>query len=136
MKISMILAVLATLLFSPPAQKKTSWAGAVSNGFKGDTITFDISADGKRLQNLTFKGYWRCSGRRLEELIIGPEKSYPIVNGKVDMAITEPEGGGATALRYDLKADIKGKSASGTLRINLNALGCDTYLLNWTANMK
>lgn len=135
MNIPLLIAVMATLLFTPPAQKKSSWAGVISNGYKGDAISFDISADGKRLENLTFKGYWRCSGR-LEQITMGPEKSFPIKNGQVALAITEPEGGGATAFRFDLNATIKGKTASGTLRMNLNALACDTYLLKWTANMK
>lgn len=135
MKLPLIIAVLATLLFTPAAQKKTAWTGLVSNGFKGDAISFDISADGKRLENLTFKGYWRCSGK-LEEITMGPEKSFPIANGRIAKAITEPEGGGSTAFRFDLNAIIQGKTASGTLRINLNGLSCDTYLLKWTANTK
>ena len=126
-----------TLLFFIPvclfAQKKAVWKGTISNGFKGDVITFNLSDDGKRLENLTFKGYWRCSGT-LEQITMGPEKSFSVKNGKVEGIITEPENGGATAFRFNLNGNVGPKTASGTLRINLNALGCDTYLLKWTAS--
>lgn len=123
------------LLFIPlllSAQKKAQWNGTFSNGYKGAKISFNISSDGKRLENLTFDGYWRCSGG-IEQITMGPDKSYPIQNGLVAGVITEPENGGSSAFRFDLNATIGSKSASGTLRINLNALGCDTYKLNWTA---
>jgi hypothetical protein len=111
------------------------FAGALSNGMKGDSIFFDIPADGRSLQNLTFKGYWRCSGR-LEQMTAGPEGAFSVVGNKVDGHISEPPNGGSTAWRFDLKADIQGNKASGTFRMNINNLGCDTYLLNWTAQAK
>jgi hypothetical protein len=111
------------------------YAGALSNGMKGDSIFFDVSADGKKLENLIFKGYWRCSGK-LEQTRVGPDGSFIIQNGKVDGHISEPPGGGSTAWRFDLKATLQGSKASGTFRMNINNLGCDTYLLNWTATAK
>jgi hypothetical protein len=135
MKSFLIIIAFIFLSLSSLAQKKQGWTGAISNGFKGDTIRFDISADGKRLENLIFTGYWRCSGS-IEQITMGPDKSYLIRNGKVAGLIIEPEGGGATAFRFDLNAVIAGKTASGTLRINLNAMGCDTHLLKWTARTK
>jgi hypothetical protein len=109
--------------------------GALSNGMKGDSISFDVSADGKKLTNLTFKGYWRCSGK-LESTTAGPDGSFDIVNGKVSGHLSEPPNGGSTAWRFDLEASIEGKNASGTFRMNINNLGCDTYKLNWTAVSK
>lgn len=109
--------------------------GPFSNGMKGDKITFDISADGKKLINLTFKGYWRCSGK-LESLTAGPKGGYDIVNGNVSGHISEPPNGGSTAWRFDLEAAIQGSKASGTFRMNINNLGCDTYKLKWTAESK
>ena len=109
--------------------------GSFSNGMKGDKISFDISADGKKLTNLTFKGYWRCSGK-LESMTAGPKGAYEIVNGKVSGHISEPPNGGSTAWRFDLEADIQGSKASGTFRMNINNLGCDTYKLKWTAESK
>jgi len=114
---------------------KKHFEGAISNGMKGDKISFDISADGTTLENLTFDGYWRCSGT-LEQTTAGPEGSFPIEEGKVSGHISEPPNGGSTAWRFDLEASINGDEATGTFRMNINNLGCDTYKLNWTASAK
>ena len=114
---------------------KKHYEGSFSNGMKETSISFDISDDGSKLENLTFSGYWRCNGE-LEQDILGPEKSFDIVDNKVDGTITEPEDGDATAIRYELHATIDGDNAQGTFRMNINALGCDTYVLNWTAQKK
>jgi hypothetical protein len=120
--------------FTTPGPSAKKFSGTFSNGMKGDKISFVLSADGKRVQDVTFQGYWRCSGR-LEMITIGPEseKGFPVVNGKVDGVIVEPEDGGSTAFRFELHGIIKGNKASGTYRMNINALGCDSYKLNWTA---
>lgn len=112
--------------------KSRHFAGAISNGMKGDSLFFDISADGKKLENLTFKGYWRCAGV-LEQTTVGPDGAYTITNGKVSDHISEPPNGGATSWRFDLVADLMETKASGTFRMNINALACDTYKLQWTA---
>jgi hypothetical protein len=67
---------------------------------------------------------------------MGPEKSFAIVDNKVDGIIVEPEDGGATATRYELHATLNGNKAEGTFRMNINGLGCDTYKLTWTAERK
>jgi len=134
MKTLITLTAFLILAFNP-AKNESTWIGSFSNGYKGATISFDITADGKRLENLTFKGYWRCSGRT-EQITMGPDKSYAIQNGVVTGVITEPENGGSSAFRFDLNAVVGSKTASGTLRININALSCDTYLLKWTAQKK
>ncbi len=112
--------------------KAKNFKGAFSNGMKGDSIFFTVSADGKKLSNLTFKGYWRCSGK-LEQTLTGPDGSYDIINGKAQGHISEPPNGGSTAWRFDIDAAINGNKASGTFRMNINNLGCDTYLLKFTA---
>jgi len=135
MKLFFAVTALLIIPFMLSAQNKPLWQGTFSNGYKGATISFNISTDGNRLEDLTFSGYWKCSGG-IEQITIGPDKSYSIQNGRVSGVITEPENGGATAFRFDLNATIGSKSATGTLRINLNALGCDSYKLNWTAQKK
>ncbi|MGZ5285724.1 MAG: hypothetical protein ACXWB9_01000 [Flavisolibacter sp.] len=115
--------------------EKTHWEGAFTNGMKETFISFDVSADGTKLENLTFSGYWRCDGSLTKD-ILGPEKSFTIQNNKVDGSISEPEDGGATAIRYELHATFEGSKASGSFRMNINALACDTYLLQWTAAKK
>ncbi|MBA2746199.1 MAG: hypothetical protein H0U44_08245 [Flavisolibacter sp.] len=107
------------------------YTGAFSNGMKETYISFDVS--GNELKNLTFKGYWRCDGK-LEQTILGPEKSFIITADKVNGNLSEPEDGGATAIRYELEASFDGATASGTFRMNINALACDTYKLTWTAS--
>ena len=102
---------------------------------KGATISFVLSADGKKAEDVTFSGYWRCGGK-LENTTVGPDKAFPIIHGKIDGVISEPENGGATAFRFELHGVITGKKASGTFRMNINALACDTYKLNWTAAAK
>lgn len=111
---------------------KKHFKGIFSNGMKGDSISFDISEDGTRLENLTFKGWWRCDGK-IEHTTAGPEGSFAIRDGKVNDHISEPPNGGSTAWRFDLEATIASGSAEGTFRMNINNLGCNTYKLNWTA---
>jgi hypothetical protein len=106
--------------------------GVISNGMKGDSLFFDISPDGKKIENLTFKGYWRCSGK-LEQTTVGPEGIFNINNGLVNQALAEPPNGGSTAWRFELNATINETTAIGTFRMNINNLGCDTYKLQWTA---
>ncbi|RYD86789.1 MAG: hypothetical protein EOP50_21830 [Sphingobacteriales bacterium] len=108
------------------------YRGAVSNGMKGDSLFFEISADGRQLQKLTFKGYWRCSGK-LEQTTVGPDGRFAIIGGRAKGHLAEPPGGGSTAWRFEIDATINKKTAAGTFRMNINNLGCDTYLLKWTA---
>lgn len=119
------------------AQKDKKYEGSFSNGMKGAKFSFVLSADGKKVKDVTFQGYWRCDGK-LELTTMGPSenKAFPVVNGKVDGIIVEPENGGATAARFELHGIINGKQASGTFRMNINALACDSYKLNWTATAK
>ncbi len=115
-----------------PARSR-HYRGALQGGMKGDSIFFDVSADGKRLENLTFKGYWYCDGSLEQQNPAGPEGHFTIVDGKVDGHISEPPNGGATAWRFDLSATISGNKASGTFRMNINALRCNTGTLKWEA---
>jgi hypothetical protein len=128
-------AEISTPVINAESNKDQHWEGAFTNGMKQTYISFDVSADGKQLKNLTFKGYWYCSGKLTQD-ILGPEENFTITNNAVNGVITEPEGGGATATRYDLKATFKGSKAEGSFRMNINALGCDTRVLTWTATKK
>ena len=110
--------------------------GALVGGLKRDSIFFDVSANRKKLENLTFKGYWRCSGKLEQLRAVGPEGSFDIVNGVAKGHISDPPDGGSTAWRFDIDATIKGATATGTFRMNINNLGCDTYLLKFTAVQK
>ena len=91
-----------------------------------------LSADKKTIKDFTFTGHWRCSGST-ESITAGPEKAFPVNGGVVDVVIADPENGGASAFRFAIKGTIKGAMASGTFRMSINGLSCDTYVLNWTA---
>lgn len=114
---------------TPP--KGTQWTGTVSNGMKGDKISFVVSPDGKQLSKLVFDGYWRCSGR-LERQSIGPKATFDIKNGHVGGVVLDPPSGGSW--RFDLQGDFTSKTASqGTFQMNITGLGCDTHKLQWAA---
>ncbi|OON70778.1 hypothetical protein B0919_01840 [Hymenobacter sp. CRA2] len=116
---------------APP--QPTHWTGTISNGMKGDKISFDVAPDGKTVSNVTFQGYWRCGGK-LEQMTAGPTQAFPLQNGKVSGVAVDPPKGGATAWHYDFRGNFSGKTAAkGTFRMNINALSCDTYQLQWTA---
>ncbi|GAB3827522.1 hypothetical protein [Hymenobacter jeollabukensis] len=115
---------------APP--KPVHWTGTISNGMKGDKISFDVAPDGKTLSNLTFQGYWRCGGK-LEQMTAGPKQALTIQNGKASGVVVDPPKGGATAWRFEFDGDIGKTAAKGTFRMNINALSCDTYKLQWTA---
>ncbi len=131
------LALLSPLLFSTfvSAQSPKTFTGSLSNGMKGDKISFILAADGKTVEEVTFSGYWRCGGK-LEQITVGPDKGFAVKGNTISGVVVEPPAGGATAWRFELHGEIKGKTASGTFRMNINALKCDTYLLKWTAATK
>lgn len=116
--------------FKAEAQKK--FAGTFSNGYTGGKISFVLSKDGREIKDLTFTGHWRCSGS-VEQITAGPEKSLKVVNGLINSTIVEPENGGASAFRFAVNGTIKGSQASGTFRMSITGLSCDTYELKWTA---
>jgi hypothetical protein len=117
------------------ASGQQKFSGTFSNGYKGGRLSFVLSADKKTIKDFTFTGHWRCSGS-VESITAGPEKAFPVKSGVVDVVLTEPEGGGASAFRFAIKGTLSGKVASGTFRMSIAGLSCDTYLLNWTAQSK
>ena len=91
-----------------------------------------VSPDGSRVSDVTFEGHWDCSDG-IEMTTSGPSGEFPLSGNRIQITSVEPEGGGATATRFVMDGTVEGGRASGTLRINLNALGCDTRQLSWTA---
>ncbi|MBJ6109133.1 hypothetical protein JAO73_08935 [Hymenobacter sp. BT523] len=127
------LAVLSAARPAAPAAG-TRFEGKFTNGLKGNTLSFVLAPDGKTISDLTFKGYWRCDGK-LEMLGgAGPSKgTFAVSNGTIAGRICEPPTGGATAWCFDLGGKIAGKTATGRFRMNINALRCDSYELQWEA---
>ncbi|RYU80075.1 hypothetical protein [Hymenobacter persicinus] len=128
-----ILAVLtaATTPGTPPAG--TRFEGKFTNGLKGNTLSFVLAPDGKTISDVTFKGYWRCDGK-LEMLgATGPKGTFAVTNGTIAGRLCEPPNGGASAWCFDLGGKLTGKTATGRFRMNINALRCDSYELQWEA---
>ena len=135
MKYLSFILIIATCSISLIACGQQNFSGTISNGYKGDKISFKLSADKKTITDLTFSGHWRCDGR-IESITVGPEKGMAVKNGEVHGVVLDPEGGGSTAFRFALDGAIKGKTASGTFRMSITNLNCDTHLLKWTASAK
>mgnify|MGYP004531587365 CR=1 FL=1 len=134
MKVLIFPALLGLAVYSarlaPP--QPTHWTGTISNGMKGDKISFDVAPDGKTVSNLTFRGYWRCSGQ-MEQLAAGPKQTFTLQNGKSSGVVVDPATGGTSARRYEFDGSIGKAAAQGTFRLHINGLSCDTYKLQWTA---
>ncbi|GAB2852610.1 hypothetical protein [Hymenobacter ruber] len=111
----------------------TRYEGKFTNGLKGNTLSFVLAPDGKTVSDFTFKGYWRCDGK-LEMLgATGPKGTFAVANGAIKGRLCEPPNGGASAWCFDLGGQITGNTAKGRFRMNINALRCDSYELQWEA---
>lgn len=130
MKLTKLILLFSFLSTACIAQKK--FTGTFSNGFKGAKLSFTLSENGKEIKNFIFDGYWRCGGST-EHIKAGPEKSFNVVNGKIQGTLSDPENGGSSAFRFSLEGQINGKAANGTFRMSITGLRCDTYVLNWAA---
>ena len=128
---SLLFSGLLTIAIATAPPKSTRWMGAVSNGMKGDKVSFVVSPDGKTLSELTFDGYWRCGGK-LDRQVVDPKDSFLIVNGKVSGVVLDPPTGGTW--RFELQGDFSSPvAAPGAFRMNVTSLGCDGHELLWAA---
>jgi hypothetical protein len=131
MKVLLFPALLTVAILTTPP-KGTHWAGSAISGQQENKIDFVVSADGKYVSGLTFGQFWNCSGPQAK-CRLAPQELFEIQNGKVSGVVTNPIDS-STAWRFDLQGDFTGKTAAkGTFRMNINALGSDTYKLQWTA---
>lgn len=111
------------------------WVAVVHNGYKGDKLTFRVSADGKRVENVEFTGHWM---NRNSASGIGAE-----VLRNLDPPQPFAVGGGAfSAVQQVSKSrmwwEFTGKftsatTAEGTYRCAYAGGQNDTYKLKWTA---
>lgn len=109
-----------------------SWQGEVTGGYTGNRIAFTLADGGARIADIVFTGHWDCADG-IETTTSGPSAAFPVSGGRIAIESAEPPGGGATATRFVMNGQLAGDSASGTLRVNINALGCDTRELSWSA---
>ncbi len=110
------------------------WTGPVSCGYKGDSISFMVSADGQQIGDVTFSGYWRCkdgssSFSNIKRMDVGhvPGVFRTGSDGSFSEEKREPY------LLWTLAGQADGPArASGTVRIEY-AAECDTFRLEWAA---
>lgn len=104
-----------------------AWEATVSDGFKGDKLTFRVTADGARIQDVLFKGYWRCAGStKIMNVGIVPGE-FTISGGSFSEVKKEPY------LAYTFEGRFTSATeAEGKFRTEFGT-DCDTYPLQWTA---
>ncbi|HEU0015441.1 MAG TPA: hypothetical protein VFQ45_17255 [Longimicrobium sp.] len=104
------------------------WVGEAANGFKGDSILFTVSGDGRTVSDVEFRGHWRCEGYT-KRVDVGhvPGAFTVAADGAFSEARREPY------LLWTVDGKFTGAdAASGTLRIEYDT-ECDTHELEWTA---
>ena len=108
------------------------WVATVSNGYKGDTLTFRVSADGKRIENVEFKGYWRSSSGMGPEVLLNldPPSPFSVMKGAFSAVQQVPK----SRMWWDFNGHfLSATSAEGTYRCAYAGGQNDTYKLKWTA---
>jgi len=108
------------------------WVAAVSNGYKGDAITFRVSADGKRVENVEFEGYWQSKERSGPEVLLNldPPSAFSVGGGAFS-AVQQVE---KSRMWWEFTGTFKSATtAEGTYRCAFAGGQNDTYKLKWTA---
>lgn len=106
------------------------WRATISNGYKGQTLSFRVSANGKMISDITFQGYLQCRGSRIENTELAPLENVAVSGGTFDS--TQLNGG--AQVRFDFNGVFNSATtASGSYRV-MSSTDCDTYKLNWTAS--
>lgn len=126
---------------SPPPIDKTSktsgtrpsgglWRGTVTNQKGNQTVSFRVSGDGQTISDITFVGYWRCSGRT-ESTRNAPPEDVRISGG----SFSSTQNDKPSRLWYQFIGEFSSNStATGRLRMAFAGTECDTYRLQWTAS--
>ncbi len=99
------------------------------NGYKGQTLSFRVSADGMTISDVAFQGYLICTGSRTQNTQLAPLRNITVSGGSFDD--TQLNGGAMVKFIFN-GTFTAATTASGTYRTVAD--GCDTYKLNWTAS--
>jgi hypothetical protein len=107
------------------------WVATISNGYKGDVLTFRVSADGKRIENVEFKGHWRSKSWRTEVLEnLDLPKPVAVSKGTFSDVQTESKAG----MWWEFIGLFKSATtAEGSYRCTFAGGENDTFKLKWTA---
>ena len=106
------------------------WEATVTNGYKGDKITFTVAADGKTIKDVAFVGYWKSSSGIEQLQHLDPPNPFVVTKG------------GFSAVQQVEKArmwwEFTGRfttatTAEGSYRAAYAGGSSDTYKLKWTA---
>lgn len=117
---------------APGASPKSGkWVAAISNGYKGDVLTFTVSADGKRIENVEFVGHWRSRSGRTEVLMdLDPPNPFAVANGLFSAVQQVP----ASGMWWEFTGRFtSATTAEGSYRTAFAGGENDTYKLKWTA---
>jgi hypothetical protein len=111
--------------------KPGKWVATVSNGYKGDKLTFTVSADGKRVENVEFTGHWRSRSSRTEVLMnLDPPNPFAISKGSFSAVQREESAG----MWWEFIGNFTSATAAeGSYRCTFAGGENDTYKLKWTA---
>jgi hypothetical protein len=108
------------------------WKATISNGYKGQTLSFRVSADGKTISDITFQGYLQCRGSRLENTQLAPLENVAVSGG----SFSSMQLNGGAQVRFDFNGTFtSATTASGTYRVR-SSTDCDSYELKWTASRR
>jgi hypothetical protein len=111
------------------------WVATVHNGYKGDKLTFRVSADGKRVENVEFTGHWMnrnsASGMAAEVLRnLDPPKPFAVNSG----AFSAVQQVSKSRMWWEFTGRFtSATTAEGTYRCAFAGGQNDTYQLKWTA---
>lgn len=132
MKTFQLIIFLFSITFVSTAQKPATYEGTFQSGYRDTKISFVLSPDGKQVSDLTFAGNIKCDSA-VQQVKVSTGKPLPIVDGKINGVISDPEDGGAAAWHFEIHGFVLKGKATGTFRLNNTNLGCDTHKLKWSA---
>ncbi|MGV3658494.1 MAG: Tudor-knot domain-containing protein [Chitinophagaceae bacterium] len=108
------------------------WEATVTNGYKGDKITFTVAADGKTIKDVEFKGYWKDGGLGSIAFVenLGPPNPFKVAKGGFS-AVQQVE---KARMWWEFTGRfVTATTAEGTYRAAYAGGYSDTYVLKWTA---
>jgi pSer/pThr/pTyr-binding forkhead associated (FHA) protein len=108
-----------------------TYRGTVKRGY---TITFRVSPDGKRISAVEARVLTNCGTGRSIDTVFAPEVSFSVAaDGRFS-----GEGEYQPGFRYEFSGQLRGTSATGSLRDSSVVVGavCDTQKLEWAAELQ
>jgi hypothetical protein len=106
------------------------WEAIISNGYKGDVLTFTVMPDGKTIENVEFKGHWRSSGRTEVLINLDPPGTFNVINGSFSEVKQVPDAG----MWWEFIGNFKtSTTAEGSYRAAFAGGESDTNKLEWKA---